>query len=133
MLGSTAVANHPLVFDDASASKAFVDSFSGDGLRQHSWLVGLTAPVADAGTLMFSYAGNTAKNSELDGIDSLKVKSHNFGLGYRHNLSKRTSVYGVASYGWSEAKERGSVDVPTGTGKTKVTATQAIIGLQHRF
>ena len=132
-LGSAAVANNLSVLGDADASKKFVDSFGADGLRQHSWLLGVTAPVGDAGTLMFSYAGNTAKNDELQGIDSFKVKSHNFGLGYRHNLSKRTSVYGVASYGWSEAKERGSVDVPTGTGKTKVTATQAIIGLQHRF
>ena len=79
---------------------------------------------------MFSYAGNTVKNSDV--VDGLKVKSHNFALGYRHSLSKRTSVYGVASYGWSEAKDRTDSFV-VGTGKTKVTATQAIIGLQHRF
>lgn len=126
MLAATAVSNSPLAKDNR-------DAYATDGLKQHSWLAGLTAPVGDAGTLMFSYAGNTGKNDKLEGIDSFKVKSHNFGLGYRHNLSKRTSVYGVASYGWSEAKERGSENVPTGTGKTKVTATQAIIGLQHRF
>ena len=117
MLAATAAANAPVV----------TTGFDGEGLKQHSWLVGLTAPVADAGQVMFSYAGNTVKNTDV--AADFKVKSHNFGLGYRHNLSKRTSVYGVASYGWSEGKER---NLP-GTGKTKVTATQAIIGLQHRF
>ncbi|WP_432785251.1 hypothetical protein AAEX37_02138 [Oligella sp. MSHR50489EDL] len=56
---------------------------------------------------------------------------HNFGLGYNYNLSKRTSVYGVASYGWSEAKNR-----PANAAaryKAKTTATQAVVGLQHRF
>ena len=102
--------------------------FNGDGLKQHSWLAGLTAPVGDAGSLMFSYTGNTVKNTDV--APDVKIKSHNFGLGYRHSFSKRTSVYGVATYGWSEAKERHLVN---GTGKVKVTATQAIIGLQHRF
>ena len=99
----------------------------GDGLKQHSWLAGLSAPVGDAGKVMFSYAGNTVKNKDI--LPDVKVKSHNFALGYRHSLSKRTSVYGVASYGWSNAKER-----YTGfNGKTKVKATQAVVGLQHRF
>ena len=104
--------------------------FDADGLKQHSWLAGLSAPVGDAGKVMFSYAGNAVKNTDV--VDGLKVKSHNFALGYRHSLSKRTSVYGVASYGWSEGKDRTGI-VVSGTGKTKVTATQAIIGLQHRF
>jgi predicted porin len=108
-------------------SPAFTTGFGGEGLKQHSWLAGLSAPVGDAGKVMFSYAGNTVKNTDVNA--DLKVKSHNFALGYRHSLSKRTSVYGVASYGWSEAKER---NLP-GTGKAKTTATQAIIGLQHRF
>jgi predicted porin len=103
------------------------DGMIGDGLKQHSWLAGLSAPVGDAGKVMFSYAGNTVKNKDV--LPDVKVKSHNFALGYRHSLSKRTSVYGVASYGWSNAKER----YANFNGKAKVTATQAIIGLQHRF
>ena len=111
-----------------TGSTAAAVGFDGDGLKQHSWLAGLSAPVGDAGKVMFSYAGNTIKNTDF--VANYKVKSHNFALGYRHSLSKRTSVYGVASYGWSEGKDRNFV---SGTGKTKVTATQAIIGLQHRF
>lgn len=102
-------------------------SFGGDGLKQHSWLAGLSAPVGDAGKVMFSYAGNAVKNTDV--LPDVKIKSHNFALGYRHSLSKRTSVYGVASYGWSEAKER----YTNFSGKAKTTATQAIVGLQHRF
>ena len=113
---------------DLVRDRALAD-FTGDGLKQHSWLAGLSAPVGDAGKLMFSYAGNTVKNTDV--AKNFKIKSHNFALGYRHSLSKRTSVYGVASYGWSEGKDRDPV--LNGTGKTKVTATQAIVGLQHRF
>ena len=102
-------------------------SFGGDGLKQHSWLAGLSAPVGDAGKLMFSYAGNTVKNTDV--LPDVKVKSHNFALGYRHSLSKRTSVYGVASYGWANGKEHRD----NFNGKAKTTATQAIVGLQHRF
>lgn len=105
------------------------DAFGGKGLRQHSWLVGLSAPVGDEGELMFSYAGNAAKNTHWN--SELKVKSHNFGLGYNYNLSKRTSVYGVASYGWAEAKNR-PADAAARY-KAKTTATQAVVGLQHRF
>ena len=107
-------------------------SLDDKGLRQHSWLVGLTAPVGDAGKVMFSYAGNDIKNKRVRddlNLDRLKASSHNFALGYRHSLSKRTSVYGVASYGWSNLKVRdGNLN-----GKIKTTQSQAIIGLQHRF
>ena len=110
------------------------DAYQGRGLRQHSWLAGLSAPVGDAGKLMFSYAGNTVKNNWTKNADenngeNIKVKSHNFALGYRHSLSKRTSVYGVATYGWANAKEREN----NFNGKVKTTATSAVVGLQHRF
>ncbi|SUA52504.1 Outer membrane porin protein BP0840 precursor [Oligella ureolytica] len=106
------------------------NGFFGDGYTQHSWLVGLSAPVGDAGKVMFSYAGSVADNDKvtINGVaGELEAKTHNFALGYRHALSKRTSVYGVASYGWSDLdNNRTSHEVET-------KRTQAIIGLQHRF
>lgn len=106
------------------------NEFFGDGYTQHSWLAGLSAPVGDAGKVMFSYAGSVADNDKvtINGVaGKLKAKTHNFALGYRHALSKRTSVYGVASYGWSDLdNNRTSHEVET-------KRTQAIIGLQHRF
>lgn len=107
--------------------------FFGKGYKQHSWLAGLSAPVGDAGTVMFSYAGSTAKNSSDKFINQGKwtADSHNFALGYRHGLSKRTSVYGVASYGWSDLKAKnGAIDNGR---KVSTKRTQAIVGLQHRF
>ena len=126
-----AIASFPSSIRDADLN---ADAYQGRGLRQHSWLAGLSAPVGDAGKLMFSYAGNTIKNNwtknaaENNG-ENIKVKSHNFALGYRHSLSKRTSVYGVATYGWANAKEREN----NFNGKVKTTATSAVVGLQHRF
>ena len=105
------------------------NGFFGDGYTQHSWLLGLSAPVGDAGKVMFSYAGSVADN-DLDyrgGSHEFEATTHNFSLGYRHALSKRTSVYGVASYGWSDLdNNRDGREIET-------KRTQAIIGLQHRF
>lgn len=103
--------------------------FFGDGYTQHSWLLGLSAPVGDAGKVMFSYAGSVADNdlNYAGGSHEFEAKTHNFSLGYRHALSKRTSLYGVASYGWSD------LDNNHDGREIETKRTQAIIGLQHRF
>lgn len=124
--GVASIADHPLV-PTGVTSADLQGAFFGDGYTQHSWLAGLSAPVGDAGKVMFSYAGSTAKNDKVIVDSKLKAKTHNFSLGYRHALSKRTSVYGVASYGWSDLDNNvDSLEVET-------KRTQAIIGLQHRF
>lgn len=105
-------------------------SFVGDGLRQQSWLVGLTAPVSDAGKVLFSYTGNSIKNNDF--ADGAKINTHIFNLGYLHSLSKRTSVYAVGSYGQSKLKSYAPVaNMDKGTAKLK--STEVIVGLQHRF
>ena len=63
MLAARVAADAPIV----------TTGFDGGGLKQHSWLAGITAPVGDAGNLMFSYAGNVVKNEEV--ADNFKVKS----------------------------------------------------------
>lgn len=102
--------------------------FFGDGYSQHSWLVGLSAPVGDVGSVLFSYSGSVADNDKMFASgEEWEAKTHSFSLGYRHSLSKRTFVYGVASYGWSDLdNDRTSHEVET-------KRSQAIIGLQHRF
>lgn len=98
----------------------------GDGFRQKSWLLGLSAPVTEAGKVYFSYTGNNIKNKEVfDG----KITSHIFNLGYLHSLSKRTSVYAVASYGQSKLK----VNETAFNGQAKLKSTEVVLGLQHRF
>lgn len=102
--------------------------FFGDGYSQHSWLVGLSAPVGDEGELMFSYAGSVADNDKMfGGAEEWEAKSHNFSLAYTHSVSKRTSVYGVVSYGWSD------LDNNVDSREVETKRTQAIVGLQHRF
>lgn len=102
------------------------DFIAVDGYRQKSWLLGLSAPVTEAGKVYFSYTGNNIKNKDLfDG----KVTSHIFNLGYLHSLSKRTSVYAVASYGQSKLK----VNETVFDGQAKLKSTEVVLGLQHRF
>ncbi len=102
------------------------DGIAYEGFRQKSWLLGLSAPVSEAGKVYFSYTGNNIKNKEdFDG----KITSHIFNLGYLHSLSKRTSVYAVASYGQSKLK----VNETAFNGQAKLKSTEVVLGLQHRF
>lgn len=100
------------------------------GLRQTSWLAGLSAPVGDAGKVLFSYTGNRIKHNDVNvlGSSDARVKTNVFSLGYQHNLSKRTQVYAVASYGQSKLTE-----VAPGAADIKLKSTDVAVGLQHRF
>lgn len=96
------------------------------GLRNTAWMLGLSAPVSENGKVMFSYQGGVLKNKDA-AFQGWKVKSNVFSLGYRQGLSKRTSVYAVASYG--QAKAKNSVTNTTG----KLKSTDVAVGLTHRF
>src|SRR5690606_26156761 len=96
-----------------------------NGYRQQSWMSGLTAPVGDDGKAMFSYQGNTSKNTG-EAFDGVKGKLHIFSLGYVHNLSKRTSLYAIASYGTGKLKFDNAENV-------KLKSTLVGVGMQHRF
>ncbi|ETD73138.1 hypothetical protein V757_00060 [Pelistega indica] len=98
------------------------------GYRQSSWLAGLSAPISDNGTLLFSYQGISAKNTQID--SPIKASGHIFSFGYTHELSKRTSLYGVASYGKTTIK---NYDGTAFTGKEKIKSTLVAIGLRHAF
>lgn len=98
-------------------------AFHGDGYKSQAWLAGVSAPVGEAGKVMFSYQGSKAKNTEV--FSDLRYNTHLFSLGYAHNLSKRTALYAVASYGKVKAKYDG--------GRDTLKSTQVIAGLQHRF
>lgn len=99
-----------------------------NGYRQQSWMAGLSAPVGDAGKVLFSYQGNTSKNTG-DAFEGVKGNLHIFSLGYVHNLSKRTSVYAIASYGTGKLK----FDDSEVNEKVKLKSTLVGVGLQHRF
>ncbi|NOL50266.1 porin [Pelistega europaea] len=119
-------------FDSVSDMKVIFDNgkeaylgnvIQGDGLRNQAWLVGLSAPVGEAGKVLFSYQGGVLKNKD---VDNLKFKTHAFSLGYRHALSKRTSVYALASY--AKGKVKGFTN-----GSVKYKSTEVVLGLTHKF
>ncbi len=96
-----------------------------DGFRQQSWMAGLSANVGDSGKLMASYQGNATKNKG-DEFDGAKGRLHIFSVGYDHKLSKRTTVYGLVSYGTGKLKFDNQETA-------KVKSTLVTIGLNHRF
>lgn len=104
---------------------AFDSTWNSKGLRQTSWMLGLSAPVSEAGNVLFSYQGNTIKNKLVD--DDGRIKSHIFSLGYKHELSKRTAVYGLASYGSAK------LDYAAPDEQYKLKSTDVAVGLEHRF
>ncbi|MGO1767366.1 porin [Advenella sp. S44] len=98
--------------------------------RQKSWMAGLSAPVGDTGTVLFSYQGNRSRNKN-EAFDSVKGKLNIFSLGYVQNLSKRTSLYAAASYGVGRLKYKD--DETKEMTSSKLKSTLVGLGLQHRF
>ncbi len=64
----------------------------GDKVKDQDYYVGLSAPVGAAGEAKIAYNRYETK------FDGDKAKADQFSLGYVHNLSKRTAVYGTYAY-----------------------------------
>ena len=62
--------------------------------KQTSYALGVSAPVGGVGEVKAQYALYDAKEQGLGGAG----KAHQLSLGYVHNLSKRTALYGTYSY-----------------------------------
>ena len=125
-------------------TRTLLNDFYGEGYKQTHWMVGLSAPVSEAGKVLFSYQGAHGKNSDsglgFGGAYSWNAKSRTniFSLGYTHNLSKRTNLYALASYGTYKVTGNGSIvyasgNVSSADGRIKTKATQINVGLRHRF
>lgn len=92
------------------------------------WSVGLSAPIAKAGTLMFEYTKakveeSGAKDQETDG----------YGIGYRHDLSKRTWLYTTVSRMSNDNWKLGGTGLAAGTVTANDDNTNFAIGLRHGF
>ena len=64
--------------------------FGGNSGKFNSYLVGVSAPVGGVGEVKAQYAFYDQKG--------YNAKAHQFSLGYVHNLSKRTALYGNVAY-----------------------------------
>lgn len=102
------------------------------GYRLQAWMVGANVPVGEQGQILFSYQGNTQKNNRdeanLNPNDHARVTGHIWSLGYTHNLTKRTSFYGLAAYGTSKERTHDEWDT-----EYKHKRTMFSIGLTHTF
>ena len=95
--------------------------------------VGVDAPLW-GGKIMAAAAYADASIDTMNGgrtaaaTGDIDFQRINVSLGYQYNLSKRTSLYGVASYSWNkyEADQDAFDDI-------KPKAVEAALGLVHRF
>lgn len=63
---------------------------AGSSAKFNNYLLGVSAPVGGVGEVKAQYALYDQKAND--------AKAHQFSLGYVHNLSKRTAVYGTVAY-----------------------------------
>lgn len=65
----------------------------GESLKGQSYMLGIAAPVGAAGVVKASY-----NRYEREVFADNKLKADQISLGYEHNMSKRTALYGTYSY-----------------------------------
>lgn len=98
--------------------------FTGLGKEKvRNYMVGVSAPVGAAGSVMASYIVNQNRTQGLTDADSKQ-----FALGYQYDLSKRTNVY--ASYA-RNTNEANSVERQV-LGDAK-SANTYNVGIRHKF
>lgn len=93
------------------------------------YYVGVSAPVGAAGEVKASY---NRYQSELAGTAELKADQ--FALGYVHNLSKRTAVYGT--YAYIKNKDDGALGITLQSGvalKDNGSQHGLQVGVRHSF
>jgi predicted porin len=81
-------------FGIAKAHLGYADNkleVGAEEVKNNNWLVGVSAPVGAAGTVLASYVRNDFKDFD-------NAKSDQYAIGYTHALSKRTNLYTSYSY-----------------------------------
>ncbi len=108
------------------------EAIAGTKVDRDHFLLALSAPVGAAGEAKLSY--NRYNQDVAGGTD---LKADQFSLGYVHNLSKRTAVYGT--YAYLKNKNNGAaftlggagLDKPAVDAGGKIQAFQ--VGVRHAF
>ncbi|WP_370681057.1 porin [Comamonas sp. GB3 AK4-5] len=118
---------------------AYKDSQSkieaGDKDKFKGFMLGLSAPVGTAGEVKASY--NHYENKYAIGADG-KLKADQFALGYVHNLSKRTAVYGTYAFIKNKNNDGANLGINLNSdkgGTLKDSGKQQAIqvGIRHSF
>ncbi|MGE8320009.1 MAG: porin [Comamonas sp.] len=104
------------------------DKFAGNTTKFNAGGLGVSAPVGAAGEVRAAY--------NFYDVKGVEGKAHQLSLGYVHNLSKRTALYGTYAYLKNKSDEQFSVGAnglgipaPAG-GKAQNALT---VGVRHAF
>ncbi|MFY2843033.1 porin, partial [Achromobacter ruhlandii] len=100
------------------AARSFRSNAVAKDFKSNSYLVGLSAPMGGAGSILASWQRADANNTSLTGDDATM---NIYSLGYTYNLSKRTNLYALGSYATNFAFIDG------------VKSTVGMVGVRHRF
>jgi predicted porin len=92
-------------------------------LKARNWLVGVSAPVGAAGTVLASYVRNDFKDAD-------NATSNQYALGYSHALSKRTNLYTSYSYLKNDSDVALNTYKSAQDGKSVRTFN---VGVRHQF
>lgn len=107
------------------------DDVTGGKDKMKGAYIGLSAPVGAAGEVKVTYNRYEGQQFNAD-----KYKADQFALGYVHNLSKRTAVYGT--YAYIKNKDDGALAINlngTAGGTLKANGSQhgLQVGVRHNF
>ena len=96
------------------------DKLTGPAAPNASWKtkvfgLGVTAPVGAAGEVRASY-NHYRDSADIPGVNTPTFKANQLSLGYVHNLSKRTALYGTYAYMKNSNKTIGGQKVNMGLG-----------------
>ena len=107
-----------------AAASILLDNY-GKEIGQKDWLIGLQYNTGPH-TVKFSYnRGELESHGDYDG------KVNKYAVGYTYDLSKRTSLYAMASYTDSDNEAVGEIYNSNGVADDSVTGVQ--IGITHNF
>lgn len=100
--------------------------------KTKGYYVGVSAPVGAAGEVKASYNRYEVSSNEA-GFP--KLKADHFALGYVHNMSKRTAVYGTYAYIKNKNVDGVNLGATLGNGGLKDSGKQQAIqvGVRHAF
>ena len=101
------------------------DSLSGD-----TYMIGIAAPVGAAGVIKASY-----NRYEHETFTQGDLKADQISLGYEHNLSKRTALYGTYSYLKNKSRDGANLGLSLGNVQQDEKGKQHGIqlGVRHTF
>ena len=104
--------------------------------------LGVTAPVGAAGEVRASY-NHYRDSADIPGVNTPTFKANQLSLGYVHNLSKRTALYGTYAYMKNSNKTIGGQKVNLGLGLNGAMAGAGLkdgekqhglqLGVRHAF